>query len=264
MLTSYHNHTLWSDGQGDLRQMIEGARQAGVDELGISDHYVLRPGDEQVAWSMPLGFLPTYVEAVQEARRESQTPIVRLGLEADYLPETIDRLRALLAQYPFDYLIGSVHYAGDFPVDEDAGLWERLSADECNAVWRLYWQRIRGLAESRVFDIVGHLDLPKLFGYRPTVDLAAEEAAALDAIAAAGMAIEINTAGWHKPVREAYPSPHLLRAACRRGIPLMVNADAHRPEHLTRGLAEGRALARAAGYSEVVRYEARRRLTEAL
>ena len=44
MLTSYHNHTNWSDGAATLAALIEAGRGAGLDELGISDHYVLYPG----------------------------------------------------------------------------------------------------------------------------------------------------------------------------------------------------------------------------
>ena len=86
---------------------------------------------------------------------------------------------------------------------------------------------------------------------------ARESDAALDALAAAGMAIEINTAGWSLAAAEAYPSLDLLARARRREIPLLINADAHFPEFLTRNLDRARALAREAGSSELIRYEQR-------
>ena len=97
-------------------------------------------------------------------------------------------------------------------------------------MWKGYWERIGQMAASGIYDFAAHLDLPKKFGFRPTIDLAQEAHTALDALAAAGMAIEINTAGWSLPAREAYPSLDLLRAARERDIPLLINADAHRPE----------------------------------
>ena len=120
----------------------------------------------------------------------------------------------------------------------------------------------RANRSQRVADssIAAHLDLPKKFGYRPTADLSGEAAAALDALKATGMAIEINTAGWSLPAREAYPSPGLLRAARERKIPLLINSDAHFPEFLTRDFNRARELAREAGYGELVRYEQRRAL----
>jgi len=257
MLVSYHNHTNWSDGAPTLAAQIQAARGLHLDELGISDHYVLHPQGE-VEWSMALDLLGDYVFQLRAAAHETTDLTIRVGIEADYFPETIDDLRARLAPFPFDYVIGSVHYVGDFPIDEDARKWDVLTKEERNTQWRGYWQRITALAESRVFDFVAHLDLPKKFGHRPTVDLSPEEGVALDAIAAAGMAIEINTAGWSLPAAEGYPSLALLRAARKHGIPLLINSDAHFPDFLIRDFDRARELASAAGYTELVRYERRR------
>jgi histidinol-phosphatase (PHP family) len=257
MLTSYHNHTTWSDGAPTLAAQIQAARAAGLDELGISDHYTLHPSGEEVEWSMPLDLIGDYVLELRSAAAEVRGLTLRIGVEADFFPETVDALRERLAPYPWDYVIGSVHYADAFPIDENSRNWDALTEAQRNETWRLYWKRVRQLAESGVFDFVGHLDLPKKFGHRPTLDLSADSAAALDAIADAGMAIEINTAGWSLPAREGYPSLDLLREARRREIPLLINADAHFPEFLTRDFERARRLARDAGYSELVRYENR-------
>jgi histidinol-phosphatase (PHP family) len=182
---------------------------------------------------------------------------LRIGVEADFFPETVRELGERLAQFPFDYVIGSVHYVDGFPIDRQASDWDALPEAERNAKWRLYWERIRQMAASGVYDFAAHLDLPKKFGHRPTAVLAREEDAALEAIAAAGMAIEINTAGWKLPAQECYPSLPLLRAARERNIPLLINADAHRAEHLTYEFARARAVAREAGYADLVRYAGR-------
>ncbi len=258
MLVSYHNHTRWSDGAPTLAGQIEGARQAGLDELGISDHYVMIPNGV-CDWTMDLDLLGDYVLEMRSAALETRNPVLRLGLEADYFPETIGELRDRLEPYPWDYVIGSVHYVDGFCTDSRASDWEALSVSERNDVWRRYWQLIVELAESRVFDFVGHLDLPKKFGYRPTIDLTESEDAALNAIAAAGLAIEINTAGWSLPAGDAYPSESLLKRAFGRHIPLVINADAHVPEFLTRGFDRARELARRVGYEYTSRYERRQR-----
>jgi histidinol-phosphatase (PHP family) len=259
MLTSYHNHTTWSDGACSLVDLIEEARRVGLNELGISDHYVLFPGGAQVDWSMPLDHLEEYVAQLQAAAENVKDVKLRIGIEADFFPETVDELRCILTRYPFDFVIGSVHYVDGFPVDAHRQYWDALPVEECEGKWQLYWRRVRQMAESRVFDFVAHLDLPKKFGYRPRSDFTAEALAALDTIAAADMAIEINTAGWNLPAQEAYPSFDLLRAARARGIPLLINADAHIATHLTRHFERARSLAREAGYDSLVCYESRRR-----
>lgn len=260
VLVSYHNHTRWSDGAADLAATVAAAERLGIDELGISDHYTLSPDGTPPAWSMPPDHLLEYVRQVQTVAASSLSVTLRLGLEADFFPETVDELGGRLAAHPFDYVIGSVHFVDRFPVDTDVGLWRALAAHERDEVWRHYWHLVRQMAESGVFDLVAHLDLPKKYGYRPSVDLTAEAEAGLAAIARADMAIELNTSGWDRPAREAYPSPALLQNARRRGIPLLISADAHAPDQLTRHFAAAVAVARAAGYREVVRYAGRQRI----
>ena len=90
-----------------------------------------------------------------------------------------------------------------------------------------------GLARSGIFDFVGHLDLYKKFGQRPSVDMSEHVNAVLDAIAQSGMAVELNTAGGHKDAREAYPSQGMVVGCRKRGIPMLVTSDAHHCSALT-------------------------------
>ena len=257
MLTSYHNHTNVSDGACTLEEQIEGAHLAGLDELGISDHYVAHP-TLQCDWSMPLDFLAPYVKKLQDAAAQLRGMRLRIGLEVDYFPESVELLRERLEAYPFDYVIGSVHFVDEFPIDKDRDSWDALDQHQRNEMWRRYWGCIAEMARTGLYDFAAHIDLPKKFGHRPTVDLTYERNSALDAVAGAGMAIEINTAGWSLPAKEAYPSLDILKAARDRSIPLLINADAHRPDHLTRDFDRARVLAREAGYTELVRFDKRR------
>ncbi|NLT68262.1 MAG: histidinol-phosphatase [Acidobacteria bacterium] len=259
--TSYHNHTTWSDGTATLDEMIAAARSQGMAEFGISDHFVLAPDNKRRSWAMDHEFIGEYVRRVTHAKENTPDLTIRLGLEVDYFPQTFDRVSEILSNYRFDYLILSVHFVGDVPIDYEAGIWERLSQQEQDSIWRRYWELLRAAAKTRFFDFAGHFDLPKKFGFFPSVDLTDEALAALDSIAASDMAIEINTAGWNKPVQQPYPSLFYLKEACKRGIPLLINADAHSADNVARNLDRGRELAEAAGYREVVAYQNRKRLT---
>lgn len=254
---SYHNHTNWSDGTASLDEMIEGARQAGVKEFGVSDHFTLAPGNRTYDWALEPESLDAYVTDVQRAMLSEREITVRMGLEVDYFPETMALVSKRLAAYQFDYLIGSVHFVDDFPIDFDARYWKELAQEDRDRIWKVYWERVRAAAETRAFDFIGHLDLPKKFGYYPSVDLTGHALAALDAIAESGAAIEINTSGWDKPAREAYPSPFLLEQAQRRRIPLVINADAHSPAHVARDFERALLMAMDAGYTETLGFERR-------
>jgi len=260
-LISYHNHTKWSDGNATLPELIEGARRAGVTELGVSDHFAIAPAGKSFDWSVTPETLDDYVEEVLRAGEISGDLTIRLGMEVDYFPETLEETMQFLKPYPFDFLIGSVHFINEFVIDLNAGPWEKLSKGERDETWRVYWMYIAAVAQSGYFDFIGHFDLPKKFKFYPSVDLTEDALSALDAIAESDMAIEINTSGWHKPVREAYPSFFYLQEACKRNIPLLINADSHDADHVARDFDRARDAASVAGYTELVRYEKRRRFS---
>jgi len=262
IFTSYHNHTTWSDGSATVPEMIDGARSAGLKELGISDHFAPTPGGDRVSWALSPQLLDAYVAQIRQAMELPPDITLRLGLEVDFFPETAELIRQRLAPYPFDYLIGSVHFIDNFPIDLSEQAWKEISEESRNGIWRAYWQRLRAAAQSGLFDIVGHFDLPKKFRFYPSVDLTAEALAVLDAVAAADMAIEINTSGWDRPAAEAYPSLFYLEEANRRKIPLVINSDAHAVGELTRHFERARHLALAAGYRELVGFERRHRFPQ--
>lgn len=262
-MTSYHVHTLWSDGQAPMEDVIAAAEEMGLDELGISDHFVILPGSVRVDWSMGVEDLPRYVAEVRE-RAASAKVTVRLGIEVDYIPETLGQTLTAINGIPFDYIIGSVHYIDGFPVDGHRRYWDALTQEEIDETWRAYYRRVRDMVRARYCDIVAHFDLPKKFGHLPAADVSAEALEALDAVAEAGLVLEINTSGWHQLGGEVYPAPWILSEAYRRDIPLVITADAHHPRNLTRDFDRATELALKAGYRTVTRFEGRRRTQVAL
>jgi len=232
-LTSYHVHSSWSDGVDSIQALADAAHWHNLAELGFSDHLVLAPPDPgPVSWSIRPESLVRYVEEVYGVRESCPIP-VRLGLEVDFFPGQAEIVQDLLSPYAFDYLIGSVHFVDGFPVDESREHWEALTQSEVDDVHRKYWRLVADMAGTRAFQLAGHVDIVKKFAFRPTHDLSQEIGIALDSMAAAGMALELNTAGWGKPCQESYPSEGILREAISRGIPIVVTADAHRKADLS-------------------------------
>ena len=261
MIATYHNHTTYSDGKTSIEDMVQGAIKQGVHELGISDHLNLHPSGRIPHWSMPHDRLADYVDEIQSYRGVT-APVLRLGLEVDWFPNHADTIRDALAGIHFDYLIGSVHEVDGFVIDASPEPWNKLADPEITDINRRYWQLIRSMADSCLFDIAAHLDLPKKFGHRPTADLDDVIEPALDAIAAADMVVELNTAGWHKPVRDGYPSLDILKKCFARKIPVTISADAHEPDHLLRDFPRAAGRLVKAGYQDITRFAARQRTTE--
>jgi histidinol-phosphatase (PHP family) len=259
MLVSYHTHTLWSDGSANATDMLTAAANAGLSEIGISDHYVMTPFEPE-GWSMPLDFLPEYTCQLKKIA-EANNPIdLKIGIEADYFPQTIHALTLELLKYDFDYIIGSIHILDGFHVDETASLWLDKSQEDINNIWRNYYLNMVKLAESNLFDIVGHFDLCKKFAFYPTIDLSVEIDASLEAISKSGMSIEINTAGWDKPASSAYPELDILINARCKNIPIVISADAHAPGEINRHYAKAVKLAKEAGYTEHITYQKRKKI----
>ncbi len=257
-LPSYHNHTLWSDGKGTIPQMLSAAHEQGLKEIGFSDHYVLHPKGETRRWAMAPDELDAYVAEVQLHAENSRVQ-VKLGLEVDWFPESADAIREALSAHDFDYVIGSVHEVDGFMVDAHESDWRELTEDERHEGHCRYWDRLRSMAESKLFDIAGHIDLPKKFACLPEAVPVKEITAALDAIAAADLCIELNTSGWAKACAEAYPSLALLKECRKRSIPCVLTADAHSAPYLRRDFAKGLAWLHEAGFEEGLRFHKRKR-----
>ena len=203
-----------------LGPFLETAAARGVDEIGFTEHvYYFRQTLEiwisEYQRQRCVHDLDTYCDTILDAKRQGLP--VKLGLEVDYVGDRQERLAGLLAGYPWDFLLGSVHYIGELAVDQEPGIWAEHSVEECLAPLR---RRARELAASGSVDVLAHPDLPKIFSPRPEPAVLAElHEQMADAAARTGVAVEISTAGLRKPVGELYPDPPLLRACVERGVP---------------------------------------------
>ncbi|MFA6929644.1 MAG: histidinol-phosphatase [Lentisphaeria bacterium] len=263
LFTSYHNHTTWSDGAASIPEMMQAGKDAGLQEFGLSDHWVLPPssGYDSESWSMLTDRLEQYVNECLhwKNRLDDEHFTIRIGLEVDYFEENWKENLQLLDPFPFDYLIGAVHYAGKFPIDHSAAPWQALTQAEIDAVWCEYWRKVCGLAASRKFDFLAHLDLPKKFGFLATDHSLAAWEQTLLTLQEYDLPLEINTAGWAKPCAEAYPSASVLTRANELGIPVLVNADAHQKNHIMRFYPQAEELLRQCGYQQVCTFAGRQR-----
>ena len=270
MIVDYHMHLRgpgeWVDHtiEGVVR-FVEHATARGVDEIGFTEHAYYfeqtRPlWNEQYMLERCAHDLDRYVGAVLEAK-ERGLP-VKLGLEVDYITGRERETADVLAPYPWDFLLGSVHYVDGFPVDQEPGLVEKLGPHEA---WRRYFVWLRNAARSGLFDTLAHPDLVKHHGARADAEAVQwlhEETA--DAIEAAGVCLEISSAGLHKPVGELYPDRPLLEACRARNVPITLASDAHVPENVGRDLDRVVELARSAGYETLTVFEGRGRRQEPL
>ena len=252
MIVDLHNHTpLCNHAVGEIEEYIAQAIKSDTKYFGFSDH---APMDFDPKYRMKFSDMKKYEEDVLNAKEKYKNKIeILLGYEVDYLKGHMDE-RVLNADV--DYLIGSVHFVDGWGFDnpEFIGKYKEQDIDE---IWEKYFDTIEEMANSKLFDIVGHLDLIKVFKFMPNKNINEMAESALKAIKNADMVLELNVAGYRKPIGEAYPSPSLLKQAYKLGIPITFASDAHKPEQVSMFNDEVIKMARDIGYTECAVYRNR-------
>ncbi len=264
MIADYHIHTrLCRHAEGEPREYVERAAELGMTEMGFADHLPFLGGweprhDLTDDWAMREDELDEYCTVVQDLAREYAPHLrIALGIEADFIPETLEDTTEVLRQYPFEYVIGSVHIVGDRFGFDHPEMAPRLGDYGLDRIHLESFALMRQAAETGLFDVAGHFDHARKFG--PPADagaVGAAASAALRAVAAAGMCLEINTGGLRKTIGETFPGPGLLAEAHALAIPLVLGSDAHKPGDVGHGFDHAAELARAAGYRELQRLPA--------
>jgi histidinol-phosphatase (PHP family) len=261
VILDYHMHLRAPDESIEhtveaVERFVDAAAERGIDEIGFTEH-VYSFEQTRPLWSLPYQAerckydLDDYFDAVVEAKRRDFP--VKLGLEVDYQPETADEMDRILEPYPWDYLIGSVHFVDGYGIDAEPSLVDAVGSEEA---WRRYYEWLSGASER--VDVLGHPDLVKFFG--PELDWDwLSVAASLD-----GACLEVSSAGLHKPHGKLYPSTELLTAGKARGMPITTASDAHVPQNVGRDLDRAIEHARAAGYETVTVFGRRRPRQEPL
>lgn len=255
LLYESHCHTpLCKHAHGDPVDYAEFALVRGLRGIIFTCHCPL-PDRISHAVRMAPEEYDRYVEIVDAAREKFAGRLdVRLGLESDYYPGVEPWLEKLHARAPLHHVLGSVH-----PQVPDYR--ERYFTGDWFEYQQTYFDHLARSAETGLYDTLAHPDLIKnecpadwdFARILPFIERA------LDRIAATGVAMELNTSGVNKTIREINPSPAILRLMRARGIPVVLGADAHRPTRVADGYADALRALQAAGYTEVSYFLDRRR-----
>ena len=273
MLSDYHLH-LRADAleatsercftAANAERYREVASERGIAELGVSEH-IYRFRQALDLWQHPLWqqFARDDIDEYCSFVRE-QTDL-RLGIEADFIPGVEDRTANLLDARDFDYVVGSVHFLRDGALDmDDYSVWDSDPTRPHSAedIWRRYFSAIAESARCGLFDIIAHPDLVKYWGparpaRTPEGDLRYYYEPAVEAMAEAGVAVEVSTAGLRKPAGEIYPARAFLEMCVDAAVPVALSSDAHRPEDVGADYGQALELLAAVGVRELSVFERR-------
>jgi histidinol-phosphatase (PHP family) len=181
---------------------------------------------------------------------------VKAGIEVDFVPSKMDELMKTINRFDFDYLIGSVHHIGDWLIDSETQIhrWKNQNIDN---VYQQYFALVQEMVKTRQFDIIGHIDLPKKFGFRPRNNITSLLLETAQVMSKTDICVEINTSGLRKPCHEIYPSQDLLKTCFDHGLPVTLGSDAHSSEDVGADFDHAIRLLRQVGYTETVKFDRR-------
>lgn len=258
-LADYHIHTsLCNHANGTMKQYARSAVATGLKEIGFADHSPL-PSAFDNHYRMLPEELAVYRQVIQDLRRSFDTLAIRAGIELDYISSAVCYLREFVSQNHFDYIIGSVHYLHGHENGRLCYLNDFRTAANDN-LYCTYFQQVKEAANSGLFDIIAHFDLPRRFwglmdkaGFRCAAD-------ALEAIKRNNLCLEINTSGFRtRCVLEPFPGRELLHLIRELEIPITLGSDAHIPADVGSYFQETIGLLKEVGIAEIHLFSNRKR-----
>ncbi|MGD0756920.1 MAG: histidinol-phosphatase [Bacteroidales bacterium] len=250
--TDYHVHSSYSDGRSVPEDYITPAIAAGLSEIGFSEHLTLFKDPE--VWNMnPVNISP-YISHLETLRNNVKNIKIKIGLEVDFFAGKEEEIYRFLHPLPLDYIIGSVHYLGEKTVDVGPEFYEGKIIDR---LFGSYFDSVLAAVASGLFDIIGHCDLIRIYGYKPSADLEPLYRSLAKTMKIHDVAFEVNTNGRNRPLADFYPDRHYLRIFREENVPVCVNSDAHMPLRVAQYFDEAYDLLRYIGFTEMAVFDKR-------
>ncbi len=244
-------------GEGELEEYVLEALGKGFIEIGFSAH-LPKVVDPDPYHAMLEDRLPDYVALVEHLRMKYRKSIViKLGIEADYFPGMEERTRELLERYPFDYVLGSLHFLGDWHFSSKAGR-SRYDTEDPGKAFPRYFKLLGEMIRSGLFDVLAHADALRRGAFEPGPGSGDDYLELARLLSARGMAIEVNTAGLRRGAGSIYPDRLLLEACAAGNVPVTLGSDAHRPADVGKDFRHAFRLIEEAGISDIAVFEKRK------
>jgi histidinol-phosphatase (PHP family) len=247
-------HSSYSDGRAIPDDYIAPAKVGGLSEIGFSEHLTLFKDLED--WNMNPVIINPYIDHIKALRNSTTDIKIRIGLEVDFFAGKEKEIKDYLSPLPLDYIIGSVHYLGEKTVDFGPEFYKGKSIDN---LFEAYFDSVCVAVESQLFDIIGHCDLIRIFGYKPSTNLEPLYRKLAKTMKSNDVAFEVNTNGRNRPIADFYPDRRFLHIFREENVPVCVNSDAHMPSRVGQYFDEAYELLRYTGFNEMAVFENRKR-----
>ena len=227
-----------------IHEFVKRAQETGLDEIRLLEHNYMFPEfapmyDSVRACSSFVNDwfirktgkkdLHEYLELIKKVRNEEFPVKIKFGLEVCYFPKYEDLIGEQTQDKGFDFLLGSIHFIGDFAFDHKPELWKGVDVDRA---YERYFEDSVKLADSALFDGIGHPDTIKIFGHQPSFRLTDYYVSLAQALAANGMYADQNSGAYRRCPDTAGlgMDQELISILKKHNVPIITSSDAHCPE----------------------------------
>ncbi|MBP3877606.1 MAG: histidinol-phosphatase HisJ family protein [Lachnospiraceae bacterium] len=256
MIGDVHVHSRFSgDSDADPEEVVQRAIRGGLPQLCFTDHIDWDFPVEDMVFDIDFAEYFSTLSALRDKYRGEITILagVELGMQQHLGP----RYRKLLAEYPFDFAIGSQHLVEGM----DPYYPETFEGKTDAYIYRKYFEEtLQNLRKFHDFDSMGHLDYIVRYGKqrrrsyncRDYADVIDE---ILKLLVKHNIALELNTAGLRKQVGAPNPHPDILRRYRELGGTLVtVGSDSHKSHTLGFAFDTAGEILKACGFTHYVYY----------
>jgi histidinol-phosphatase (PHP family) len=274
-MMDYHIHPPYSaDAEGSMEEFCNAALEKGLREICFTTHldsdpirddsYVMVRGERVNVHD------PSWFEDYENHIRglgDEYAPRglnVRLGVEVDLYQGVIEELPNAFHSTEFDLVIGSVHLIEHQAIslkEEAYSIFKKYGLEQ---VGNIYFELIKDMLETGLFDIIGHLDIYRRYGeayfgpeihslWKPHVDDLCGR------MKANGVGYEINTSSLRRGLAEPMPEREIVEAMHERGIKAVtIGSDAHHPSEVGGRITNALELLRSNGINELAVFSKRK------
>lgn len=244
MLCDYHVHTDYSDDSTYLMEdVVKDGIKKGLSEICFTDHVdygIKYDWDDPRAFQTRDGMCfanvnyPEYEKEIDELKEKYKDQItLKMGLEFGIQTHTIQQYQKLFSQYPFDFIILSIHQV------ENQEFWTQdFQKGKTQLEYNLgYYQELLDVIKVyKDYSVLGHLDLITRYDLEGTIDFAYIKDIVkeiLEIVIKDGKGIEINTSYHRYGLKDMTPSRDILKLYKELGGKIItIGSDSHKPDHL--------------------------------
>jgi len=263
-MIDYHVHSNYTDdAEGSIEDYCRSAAEKNIEEICFTNHFIAKDILPQIRFKVEK--IPDYIKDVESNRKRFNLTI-KAGLEVDYWRSEHKAIEDILDRYPFDFILGSVHFIDDHVISgykEDAAKFFRNKS--MLEIYRAYFMRVIEIVESGLFDVLAHPDYIRknvimCFGQELPFEKYREYAEkAVEALVDNNTGIEINTSGYFHGINDFYPSLEFLKLCIERGVKtITIGSDAHTPSKVGDRFEEAVERLKRAGCKKISSFDKRK------